>query len=414
MKQLLAILLLSAAAFASTTTLTGTIKDSQGNGISGTLVMTLPVPAQDQTTNVAVAPGPTFFRLANGVITGGAKLYDVLTLQPAALYYQARAYDTAGNLVFYGNYSVSGASFNLGAAVPTTITTSNISYAGVGFTNLNNVWTGIQTIFTDGVHATNLQNNIANSAGVTGFLHVNTGIITESSVEINGGALLIRMNDAYVKLFNNGFDYNLQAGPRTTLLLGTRTVTFPEIGLGAASTVSGNWLGVSGAVNTSAPGNCLFYGSSIYQGAMLDSGFGCNTHLAFPTRTQRVQWTDGSFTQQLTSDPLSASRTVQIPDADGKVVLHGFGVHSIQSKRGTAGCATAAAVGALCTTVVTWTNAFADANYTAQCGGRLVTSGVPVNGGLTAQVAASVTFETVATTAVAAQYTNIDCTAIHD
>jgi hypothetical protein len=51
-------------------------------------------------------------------------------------------------------------------------------------------------------------------------------------------------------------------------------------------------------------------------------------------------------------------------------------------KRGTAGCATAAAAGALCTTTVTWTTAFADANYTVSCTGDAVTSGVPVNGGV--------------------------------
>jgi len=83
-------------------------------------------------------------------------------------------------------------------------------------------------------------------------------------------------------------------------------------------------------------------------------------------------------------------------------------------KRGTAGCATSASAGAVCTTTVTWTTAFADADYTAQCNGRLVTSGVPVNGGITAQIAASVTFQTVAATAAAAQFTNIDCIAVHD
>lgn len=86
----------------------------------------------------------------------------------------------------------------------------------------------------------------------------------------------------------------------------------------------------------------------------------------------------------------------------------------LKHKRGTAGCATAAAAGAACTTTVTWATAFADANYTVQCGGRLVTSGVPSNGGITAQIAASVTFQTVAETAAAAQFTNIDCIAIHD
>jgi hypothetical protein len=71
-------------------------------------------------------------------------------------------------------------------------------------------------------------------------------------------------------------------------------------------------------------------------------------------------------------------------------------------KRGTAGCATAANAGATCTTTVTWSTAFADTNYTVQCGGRSIASGVPINGGITAQVAASVTFRTVAATAVAA------------
>lgn len=79
-----------------------------------------------------------------------------------------------------------------------------------------------------------------------------------------------------------------------------------------------------------------------------------------------------------------------------------------------AGCATAAAAGAVCTTAVTWTTAFADTNYSVTCGGALVTSGVPVDGGLSAKAAGSVTFRTIAMTAVAAQYTNVDCQANHD
>lgn len=119
---------------ASTVTLTGTLKDEQGSPINGTLYLSLPVPAQDQTSGVAVAPIPVSFRLVNGVITGGAPLYDVANLQPAGLYYVARAYDNSGNLQFYGNYVISGPSpFNLGAAVPTSVTTSNISYSSIVF-----------------------------------------------------------------------------------------------------------------------------------------------------------------------------------------------------------------------------------------------------------------------------------------
>lgn len=89
------------------------------------------------------------------------------------------------------------------------------------------------------------------------------------------------------------------------------------------------------------------------------------------------------------------------------------GLSAIQTLR-VAGCATAASLAATCTTVVTWPVAFPDANYTASCTGDLITSGVPGNGGFTAKAAASVTFQTVSFTAAAAQYTTLDCYAIHD
>lgn len=88
----------------------------------------------------------------------------------------------------------------------------------------------------------------------------------------------------------------------------------------------------------------------------------------------------------------------------------------IKHKRGTAGCATAASAGATCTTTVSWTTAFADANYTVVCEGRGVSSGVPVIGAEVAasRLAASITITTVAVTATAAQFTAVDCIAFHD
>lgn len=106
--------------------------------------------------------------------------------------------------------------------------------------------------------------------------------------------------------------------------------------------------------------------------------------------------------------------TATIPSATGTVLLTGNGATPIQTKHGVAGCATAAVAGSTCTTTVTWNTTFADQNYTPVCGGELVTSGVPVNGGLTAKANGSITFQTVAGTAAAAQYTGIDCTAVHD
>lgn len=108
---------------------------------------------------------------------------------------------------------------------------------------------------------------------------------------------------------------------------------------------------------------------------------------------------------------LATSPTITSPTIASGINGDGSG---LKAKRGAAGCATAAPAGSTCTTTVTWTTPFADANYTAMCGGRGITSGVPVYGGITAQLAASVTFQTVSGTAAAAQFTNIDCTAVHD
>jgi hypothetical protein len=102
--------------------------------------------------------------------------------------------------------------------------------------------------------------------------------------------------------------------------------------------------------------------------------------------------------------------TFTFPSTSGTVAIKGG---NLQTAR-VAGCATAATAGSVCTTTVTWSSAFADTAYTATCSGDVVTSGVPSGGGFSAKAAASVTFRTVAVTAVAAQYTTIDCTAVHD
>jgi hypothetical protein len=89
------------------------------------------------------------------------------------------------------------------------------------------------------------------------------------------------------------------------------------------------------------------------------------------------------------------------------------GSRAVQTLR-VAGCATAAALNASCNTTVTWPVAFPDANYTVVCSGDLITSAIPILQGVNAKVAASVTAQTLANSAAAAQFTTIDCTAIHD
>lgn len=173
-------LLLCISALAGTTTISGSLKDEQGNPLQGTLTMRLPIPAQDPSTNTSILPINVTYNVVNGSVQSGPPLYDVTTIQPSGLYYIARAYDMAGNLVFYANYVVNGASFNIGAATPTSVTTSNISYLTPVFSNGTNTWTGTNTfngptIFNGTVTFNGLLNGaligqtiIVANAGVTG------------------------------------------------------------------------------------------------------------------------------------------------------------------------------------------------------------------------------------------------------
>ncbi len=113
---------------------------------------------------------------------------------------------------------------------------------------------------------------------------------------------------------------------------------------------------------------------------------------------------------------LSANRQIKWADSAGTVVETSSGSgQPLQTKHGAAGCATGTAVGAVCSTTITWTNSYADTNYTViGCTGNSITSGAPLIQGITAKASGSITVQTIALTAAAAQFTNIECSAIHD
>jgi len=105
------------------------------------------------------------------------------------------------------------------------------------------------------------------------------------------------------------------------------------------------------------------------------------------------------------------------PNSTGfvKLLTAGSGANNPLQTQSTAGCATAASLNATCTTTITWPNAFADTNYKVTgCMGNAITSGVPALQVITAKAAASITVRTISLTAAAAQFTNIECGAVHN
>jgi hypothetical protein len=77
-------------------------------------------------------------------------------------------------------------------------------------------------------------------------------------------------------------------------------------------------------------------------------------------------------------------------------------------------CSTAATVGATCTSTLTWTSAFADANYTITCSG-ITGSNNAVFEGIESIAAATFVIRILQpTTASAASFTTVDCIAMHD
>jgi hypothetical protein len=101
-------------------------------------------------------------------------------------------------------------------------------------------------------------------------------------------------------------------------------------------------------------------------------------------------------------------------NASGATFSTGIGADGSGFKhQSVAGCATGAAAGATCTSVLTWTSTFADTSYQAQCTCNATTSGHPVIESYTI-AAGSITITTTALTAAAAQCAVITCVAEHN
>jgi hypothetical protein len=105
-------------------------------------------------------------------------------------------------------------------------------------------------------------------------------------------------------------------------------------------------------------------------------------------------------------------------DGNGKTTFStGVGADGsgFKHKRFGASCTTGVGVGQSCQGTYTWTTAFADANYTVVCTGEGQASGVPVSAGVMTKTASNFVFVVMDASGVnAAQFSAVDCIAVHD
>lgn len=111
--------------------LIGTIRKTDGSRFSGKIRMTLSHPGRDVTNSSVLVPQAVEYRVVNGSLPPRASVVGNDAIEPGSTYYWAQYFDAYGALVMSHPFFVAGSAFDIGAARPTTITTSNISFIDV-------------------------------------------------------------------------------------------------------------------------------------------------------------------------------------------------------------------------------------------------------------------------------------------
>ena len=97
---------------------------------------------------------------------------------------------------------------------------------------------------------------------------------------------------------------------------------------------------------------------------------------------------------------------------------NGDGTHPIvmQTKHGIVGCTTTAGLGNVCATatIVVWTTAFADTNYSVFCAPSGAATGQPSPFAIESKSNTTITINYSNLTTAVSSYASIDCMAIHD
>jgi hypothetical protein len=148
-------------------------------------------------------------------------------------------------------------------------------------------------------------------------------------------------------------------------------------------------------------------GNTVVQAAAV-AGTGVLTLPATVTDTLVARSTTDTLTNKTLTSPTITNPTINGGISQGSGVKH---------QRFGASCTTGAAIGAACNTTNTWTNAFADSNYSVVCtgdsraGGAL---GIPVVINTNSTSPSTFLLSIAAFGAAAAQFPAVDCIAFHD
>lgn len=181
---------------ATTTQIIGTLTSNSGP-VNGKLCVRLPVNSIDTSTNKALSPVGTCWPMANGQLPTFAGVVPNDVIQPQNTYYQVRAYDRTNALVYFANWVVptGGGTFDMGQAIPTTITTTNISYLNPALLNVSQTWTATQIFPTNSIDVNELVNGanetcLETLGGIVQWLACSTG----TAVSVNGSAVGASVN----------------------------------------------------------------------------------------------------------------------------------------------------------------------------------------------------------------------------
>lgn len=162
------------------TSLTGAFVDGQGANISGKLVLNLPFAGLTTVEGAYISPKPINFPIYNGMIFGNTQIINNADILPGNSYYVANLFDSAGTLVETRNVRIpSVASFNMGLAIQTSVTTGNLSLLNPANLTGNNTFTG-NNIFT-GTNTFAGASNFNGSVGIAGALQVNSTTVNFAS-----------------------------------------------------------------------------------------------------------------------------------------------------------------------------------------------------------------------------------------